>query len=63
MSPGHEAHDIVAPVARGVRQIPGLQNLVECAGGWRPYRGLDDLDYPSHDWTATVTTCGRICYK
>jgi putative transposase len=29
----------------------------------RPYRGLDDLDYPLHDWTATVTTCGRICYK
>ena len=29
----------------------------------RPYRGLDDLDYPFHDWTATVTTCGRICYK
>ena len=24
---------------------------------------LDDLDYPFHDWTATVTTCGRICYK
>jgi len=29
----------------------------------RPYRGLEDLDYPFHDWTATVTTCGRICYK
>jgi putative transposase len=29
----------------------------------RPYRGLDELDYPFHDWTATVTTCGRICYK
>jgi putative transposase len=29
----------------------------------RPYRGLDDLDYPFHDWTATVTRCGRICYK
>ena len=24
---------------------------------------LGDLDYPFHDWTATVTTCGRICYK
>ena len=21
----------------------------------RPYRGLTDLDYPLHDWTATVT--------
>jgi putative transposase len=29
----------------------------------RPYRGLPELDYPFHDWTATVTTCGRICYK
>jgi putative transposase len=29
----------------------------------RPYRGLEDLTYPFHDWTATVTTCGRICYK
>jgi putative transposase len=29
----------------------------------RPYRGLSDLDYPLHDWTATVTTCGRVCYN
>ena len=29
----------------------------------RPYQGLGELDYPFHDWTATVTTCGRICYK
>jgi putative transposase len=21
------------------------------------------VDYPFHDWTATVTTCGRICYN
>ena len=28
----------------------------------RPYQGLSDLDYPCHDWTATVTRCGRICY-
>ena len=27
----------------------------------RPYRGLSDLTYPWHDWTATVTHCGRIC--
>ncbi len=26
----------------------------------RPYEGLGDLDYPLHDWTATVTHCGRI---
>jgi putative transposase len=28
-----------------------------------PYRGLGELDYPFHDWTAVVTHCGRICYK
>ncbi len=27
----------------------------------RPYRGLPDLDYPLHDRTVTITTCGRIC--
>ena len=29
----------------------------------QPYRGLGELDYPLHDWTATVTHCGRICYN
>lgn len=29
----------------------------------RPYTDLGELDYPIHDWTATVTSCGRICYK
>ena len=29
----------------------------------RPYQGLGELDYPIHDWTATVTCCGRICYR
>ena len=27
----------------------------------RPYVGLPDLDYPLHDKTVVVTTCGRIC--
>ena len=27
-----------------------------------PYQGLGELDYPDHDWTVTVTRCGRICY-
>ncbi len=27
------------------------------------YRGLAELDYPFHDWTATVTRCGRICFN
>ena len=28
----------------------------------RPYRGIQDLDYPFHDKTVTVTQCGRICF-
>ena len=27
----------------------------------RNYRGLDELDYPFHDRTITVTRCGRVC--
>lgn len=29
----------------------------------RPYQGLPDLAYPFHDWSITVTHCGRICFK
>jgi putative transposase len=29
----------------------------------REYRGLEDLTYPFHDTTITVTHCGRICFK
>jgi putative transposase len=29
----------------------------------RPYEGLDELDYPLHDFAITVTRCGRICFK
>ena len=29
----------------------------------RAYHGLEDLDYPFHDQTITVTNCGRICFK
>lgn len=29
----------------------------------RVYRGLEDLTYPFHDQTLTVTHCGRICFK
>src|SRR6187399_2189163 len=28
----------------------------------RPYHGLEELVYPWHDWTATITRCGRICW-
>ncbi len=27
----------------------------------RPYQGVGELNYPLHDRTITVTTCGRIC--
>jgi len=27
----------------------------------RAYQGIGKLDYPLHDFTITVTTCGRIC--
>ena len=29
----------------------------------RPYTGLPPLEYPFHDWSATVTHCGRVCYR
>jgi putative transposase len=28
----------------------------------RPYRGLEDLDYPFHDHAHIVTRCGRLCF-
>jgi len=28
----------------------------------RAYGELEELEYPSHDWTAVITACGRICY-
>ena len=27
----------------------------------RPYQGIGEVEYPLHDFTITVTTCGRIC--
>jgi len=29
----------------------------------RPYRGLEEFAYPLHDWSATITRCGRICWN
>jgi putative transposase len=29
----------------------------------RVFRGLPDLDYPFHDWSAVVTHCGGICFE
>jgi len=45
-------------------QALGMQVPAECyTRSPRPDRGLEELDYPLHDWTATVTHCGRICYN
>lgn len=29
----------------------------------RPYKGIQDINYPFHDRTVTVTYCGRMCFK
>ena len=29
----------------------------------RPYGGLEELEYPFHDWSVVVTHCGRICFR
>ena len=45
-------------------QALGMRYPAECyARSARPYRGLTALDYPFHDKTVTVTTCGRICFN
>ncbi len=46
----HQALDIPTPATRYVPSV-------------RPYKGLDELEYPGHDWTAVITACGRICYQ
>jgi putative transposase len=46
----HQALDMATPASRYTASP-------------RLYRGLDDLAYPFHDWTAVVTRCGRICYQ
>ena len=46
----HQALDMCTPASR-------------YAPSTRPYQGLEELDYPFHDWTAVITTCGRICYR
>jgi putative transposase len=46
----HQALDMATPASR---YVPST----------RLYRGLDELEYPFHDWTAIITTCGRICWQ
>ena len=45
----HQALDMHTPASR---YVPSP----------RPDAGLEELDYPFHDWTAVITGCGRICY-
>jgi putative transposase len=46
----HQALDMATPASR-YQPSP------------RPYQGVDELEYPAHDWTAVITACGRICYQ
>ena len=41
----------------------GIAQMCVQGTGCGTNQGLGDLDYPFHDWTATVTRCGRICYN
>jgi len=45
-------------------QALAMQCPAECyVYSARPYQGLPEIDYPLHDKTVTVTTCGRICFN
>jgi putative transposase len=45
-------------------QALNMKYPAECyATSTRPYHGLKDVDYPFHDKTITVTSCGRICFN
>jgi len=46
----HAALDMQVPASRYTRSS-------------RAYRGLEDIAYPFHDLTVTVTQCGRICFQ
>src|SRR5215475_12618843 len=47
----------------GGMNICGPQPADVYARSPRVYRGLEELTYPFHDATFTVTHCGRICFK
>jgi putative transposase len=45
-------------------QALNMRTPAECyLPSTRPYTGLPNLDYPFHDKTVTVTSCGRICFN
>jgi putative transposase len=46
----HQALDMQTPASR-------------YAPSTRAYTGVEELEYPFHDWTAVITHCGRICYQ
>ena len=46
----HQALDMATPASR-------------YQASSRLYAGVEELDYPAHDWSAVVTRCGRICYQ
>ena len=46
----HQALDMTTPASR---YTPST----------RPYGGVEELEYPFHDWTAVITHCGRLCYQ
>src|SRR3954465_4201532 len=48
----------------GCNQALNMRTPAECyLPSTRPYTGLPNLDYPFHDKTVTVTSCGRICFN
>jgi putative transposase len=45
-------------------QALAMHYPAECySASQRPYEGLPQLDYPFHDKSVIVTTCGRICFN
>jgi hypothetical protein len=60
--PGQRRHD-----TRSLQAYPGHANIQHTVRytelSTRPYTGLLELDYPFHDKTVTVTTCGRLCFN
>ena len=70
LKPSQGAPDPLAPAgaqgSRATRSRDASADRAISAGtapSQREYRGLPELDYPWHDRTVTITTCGRICIR
>ena len=64
--PAHEAHPPSLPRGREQHHEDAVGKQAANAHGSHVRIGSAmDVELPesTHDWTATVTTCGRICYK